>query len=238
MNEERDRRKGEALAQLSSRGHSIDSSAWMISEIDIEEECITNLLLQKADIYLDAYERRGLKIGIDVLKDIAHSQAVITASRKCSLIGQAQLTAVRTNRPQNTTRYRHFGKKVFVTMNDIELKIDRYNMTPRKAERMTINNTTYHLSGVGNRVVHGDDNSVNVINEKELFDQLASVIANAVQDVTERQSILKKLEELKHETIRTDYLTNLTKFIAAAGSIAHVVGPYLPALMEKAASLL
>jgi hypothetical protein len=42
---------------------------------------------------------------------------------------------------------------------------------------MTVNNNTYHLSGVGNRVVPGDDNSVNAIKEKELFDRLASVIS-------------------------------------------------------------
>jgi hypothetical protein len=84
----------------------------------------------------------------------------------------------------------------------------------------------------------GDDNSVNIINEKELFDQLASVITSAVQDATERQSILEKLDELKAERSKTDYLTKLAKFIAAAGSIAHFIGPYLPALAEKAASLL
>lgn len=238
MNEERERRKGETLAQLSYRGHSRNSSAWMISEIDIEEECIANLLLQKADLYLDAYERRGLKIGPDVLKDIAHSQVEITAARKSALIGEAQLTGVRTNRPQNMTGYGHLGNKASVAMKDIEAKIDLYNLTPKKAEPMTINTTTYHLSGVGNRVVHGDDNSVNIINEKELFDQLASVITSAVQDATERQSILEKLDELKAERSKTDYLTKLAKFIAAAGSIAHVIGPYLPALAEKAASLL
>jgi hypothetical protein len=238
MNEDRERRKGETLAQLSNRGYSRNSSAWMISEIDIEEECIANLLLQKADLYLDAYERRGLKIGPDVLKDIAHSQVEITAARKSSLIGQAQLIGVRTNRPQNMTGYGHLGKRASVAMKDIEAKIDLYNLTPKKAEPMTINNTTYHLSGVGNRVVHGDDNSVNVINEKELFDQLASVITSAVHDATERQSILEKLDELKREKNKTDYLTKLAKFLAAAGPIAHFIGPYLPALAEKASSLL
>lgn len=238
MNEERERRKGETVAQLSYRGHSRNSSAWMISEIDIEEECIANLLLQKADLYLDAYERRGLKIGPDVLKDIAHSQVEITAARQSALIGEAQLVSMRTNRPQNMTGYSHLGKKASVAMNDIEAKIDLYNLTPKKAEPMTINTTTYHLSGIGNRVVHGGDNSVNIINEKELFDQLASVITSAVQDATERQSILEKLDELKAERIKTDYLTKLTKLIAAAGLIAHVIGPYLPALAEKTASLL
>jgi hypothetical protein len=123
-------------------------------------------------------------------------------------------------------------------MMEIGAKIELYNLTPKKAEPMTVNNTTYHLSGVGNRVVHGDDNSVNRINEKELFDQLASAITSAVQDVGERQIILEKLEELKNEKNKTDYLTKLAKILAADGTVAHVIGPYLPALTDKASSLL
>ena len=101
---------------------------------------------------------------------------------------------------------------------------------------MTINNITYHL--VNSRVTHGDDNSVNIVNEKELFDSLASVIANAVEDMSERQEILERLDELRQEKSKTDYLTKLTKFLSAAGTIAHIIGPYLPALTEKAALLL
>jgi hypothetical protein len=154
------------------------------------------------------------------------------------LISEAQRVGVRTNRPQNVTGYGHLGKKASVAMKEIEAKIDLYNLTPKKAEPMMVNNITYHLSGVGNRVVHGNDNSVNVINEKELFDRLASVISTAVEDVAHRREILEKLDELRHETSKTDYLTKLTKFLAAAGTIAHAIAPYLPALTEKAASLL
>jgi hypothetical protein len=100
---------------------------------------------------------------------------------------------------------------------------------------MTINNISYHL--VNSRVTHGDDHSVNIINEKELFEQLASVITGAVVDVAERREILEKLDDLRHEKSKTDYLTKLTKFLAAAGTIAHVIGPYMPALVEKASSL-
>jgi hypothetical protein len=98
---------------------------------------------------------------------------------------------------------------------------------------MTVNNNMYHLSGVGNRVVPGDDNSVNAIKEKELFDRLASVISTAVEDVAHRKERLEKLDQLRHETSKTDYLTKLTKFLAAAGSITHAIAPYLPALTDK-----
>jgi hypothetical protein len=237
MNEVGKRKKLELRAKLGQHGHSANSSAWMIGEIEIEEECIADLLRQKADLYLDAYARTGLKIGPDVLKDISHSQVEQTAARKGSLIGAAQMVALRTNRPQDMTAYGQLGKRASVAMKEIEAKIDLFNLTPKKAEPMTVNNNTYQLTGVGNRVVHGDDNSVNVINEKELFDRLASVVSTAVEDADHRRELLEKLDDLRLETSKTDYLTKVTKFIAAAGPIAHAIAPYLPALMDKAGLL-
>jgi acetate kinase len=58
------------------------------------------------------------------------------------------------------------GKRASVAMKEIEAKIDLFNLTTKKAEPMTVNNNTNQLTGVGNRVAHGDDNSVNAINEK------------------------------------------------------------------------
>jgi hypothetical protein len=236
MNEVRHNKRLELRGELGRLGHSLNSSAWMIGEIEIEENCIADLLRQKADLYLDAYDRKGLKIGPEVLRDIAYSQVEITADRKGSLIGEARLRAMRTRQPQNTMGYGHLGKKASVAMKEIEAKIALYNLTPRKPEPMSISNTTYHL--VNSRVTHGDDNSVNFVNEKELFDRLASVVSSAIEDVTERQELLGRLDELRHEKNRADYLTKLTKFVSAVGTIAHVIGPYLPALTERAGSLL
>jgi hypothetical protein len=238
MNEARERRKRDLRAELAYRGHSSNSSAWMLGGIEIEEECIADLLRQKADLYLDAYERKGLKIGPDVLRDISHSQVEITAARKSALIGEAQMHGVRTHHFQNLSAYGHLGKKAAMAMKEIEAKIDLYNLTPMKAEPMTINNITYHLSGMGNRVVHGDDNSVNIINEGELFDQLASIIRTNVDDASGRAEFLEKLDELKREKNKTDYLTKLTRFLSAAAAIAHLLAPYLPALTERTALLL
>jgi hypothetical protein len=98
--------------------------------------------------------------------------------------------------------------------------------------------TTYHLSGTGNRVVNGTDQSVTIVNETQLFDKLTSTVTAAVADEAERKILLNKLEDLQKEKNKPDYLTKVTKFIAAAGSIAHLLSPYLPALVEKAESLL
>jgi hypothetical protein len=238
MNEVRETKKRELRGELGRHGHSLNSSAWMINEVEIEEECLANLLHQMADLYLDAYERKDLKIGPDVMSDIAYSQAEITAVRRSALIGGAQLKGRRTNRHPNLRAYSHLGKKASVAMIEIGAKIDLYNLTPKKAEPMTISQTTYHLSGIGNRVVHGDDNSVNIVNEKELFDRLASLITSSVEDLAARTDLLEKLDELRSEKNKGDYLTKLTKFIGAATAIGHFIGPYLPGLTEKAASLL
>lgn len=106
-------------------------------------------------------------------------------------------------------------------MNEVEARIALSNLTPKKVEPMAIKNIAYHLSGVGNRVVHGDDNSVNVINEKELFDGLSTAIANAVQDEDERDKILERQDELKLQKTKSNYLAMVPKFIAAAASIGH-----------------
>ena len=237
VNEVRESKKRELRAGLSARGHGLASGSMIVGAIQIEEDCIADLLRQKSDLYLDAYERKGLKIGPDVLADISHSQVEIIAARRSSLMGESQMRSVRTNQHQGINGYGHLGKKASVAMKEIEAKIDLYNLTPRKAEPMTINSTTYHLSGVGNRIVHGDDNSVNIINEQELFDRLASVVTSSVEDLSNRQDLLEKLEELRHEKSKGNYLTKLTQFLGAATSIAHLIGPYLPGLTEKASAL-
>jgi hypothetical protein len=236
MNEVRRKREGDLHASLAAKGYSHNSSACMIGEVDIEEDCIAELLHQKAELYLDVYERKGLSIGPDVLRDITDSQVSITATRKSTLMAQAQLTAVRTRQNSRANFYAHMGKKASVAMMEIGAKIDLYNLTPKKAEPMTVNNISYHL--VNSRVTHGDDNSTNIVNEKELFDGLAAIITGAVQNEAERTEILARLDELKKQKTKTDYLTMVPKFMTAAVSIGHLIAPYLPALIEKAESLL
>ena len=43
----------------------------MIGEVEIEEDCIANLLRQKGGLYIEAYGRVGLRIGPDVRRDLA-----------------------------------------------------------------------------------------------------------------------------------------------------------------------
>jgi hypothetical protein len=129
MNDVRQNKMLELRGDPGRHGHSMNSSAWMIGEVEIEEDSIADLLRQKADLYIDAYRRLGLRILPDVLKDLAHSQVELTAARKSSLIGSTQLTATRTNRPQNMMIYGHFGKKASVAMKEIEARIDLYNLS-------------------------------------------------------------------------------------------------------------
>jgi hypothetical protein len=96
MNETRREKEGNLYASLAAKGHSQNSSACMIGEVDIEEDCIAELLHQKADLYVDAYQRNGMKIGPDVLQDISLSHVGLVATRKSTLMAEAELTARRT----------------------------------------------------------------------------------------------------------------------------------------------
>jgi acyl carrier protein len=129
MNDIRQDKMLELRSELGRHGHSLNSSAWVIGEVEIEEDCIANLLRQKGGLYIEAYGRVGLRIGPDVLRDLAHSQVELTTVRKNSLAGGAQLTAGRTNQHQNTTMYGHLGKKASVAMKEVEASIDLYNLS-------------------------------------------------------------------------------------------------------------
>ena len=132
MNDQRLQWNGDLYVTLSKGGHSRNSGACVLGEVDIEEALMAELLHQTADLYIDAYERKGLKIGPEVMKDLAEKQVGVVATRK------------------------------------------------------------------------------------------------------ERSEILARLDELKTQKTKTDYLAMIPKFITAATSIGHIIAPYLPALMEKA----
>jgi hypothetical protein len=239
MNDQRIQRNGDLYVTLHQGGHSRNSSACVLGEVDIEEALMAELLHQTADLYIDAYERKGLKIGPEVMKDLAEKQVGVVATRKATLMAQAQLTAQRTNQISKANYYSHLGKRTSQAMMEIGPKIDLYNLTPKTSETTTVVNNIFHLSGPGSKVVQGDDHSTNTItvNEKELFESLASAITSAVADTAERTEILARLDELKAQKTKTDYLAMIPKFITAATSIGHIIAPYLPALMEKAEQL-
>jgi hypothetical protein len=239
MNDQRLQRNGALYVTLHNGGHSRNSSACVLGEVDIEEALMAELLHQTADLYIDAYERKGLKIGPEVMKDLAEKQVGVVATRKATLMAQSQLTAQRTKQMSKANYYSHLGKKASQAMMEIGPKIDLYNLTPQKSEPTPVVNNIFHLSGTGSKVVQGDDHSTNTItvNEKELFQSLASAITSAVGDTAERSEILARLDELKAQKTKTDYLAMIPKFITAATSIGHIIAPYLPALMEKAEQL-
>lgn len=129
LNAVRHRKKLELRGELATRGHTAGSSAWVIGQLEIEEDYIADLLLQKADLYIEAFKELGLRIGPEVLKDISHSQVELVATRKSVLIGEAELVGRRGNRQINVTAYGHLGKKASTAVREIEAKIQFYNLS-------------------------------------------------------------------------------------------------------------
>src|SRR5437879_1230280 len=74
MNDQRLQRNGDLYVTLHKGGHSRNSSACVLGEVDIEEALMAELLHQTAELYMDAYERKGLQIGPEVIKDLAEKQ--------------------------------------------------------------------------------------------------------------------------------------------------------------------
>ena len=237
-NKRRQDRLNDLSARLAKNGYGRQSSAWLLGQIDIEEHCICELLHERADMYLEAYARNNMKIGPEVLQDISDMRGILTATRKSCLIAESKLISTRTNQPANAHFYAHLGKEGSQAMIEVQAKIDLHNLTPKKVEIAPVTNITYQLSGTGNRIVHGDDNSVNIINEQELFEQLANIVRANVAEGPQRGEILAHLNELKRQKTKTDYVAMVPKFITAASSIGHLIGPYLSALIQKAESLL
>jgi hypothetical protein len=145
-NEERETRKGDAKARLAQTGHGPNSSAWLLTGADIEEDCIAELTREHADLYIDAYGRQGLKIGPEVMVDITEAHGNMTGTRKATLMAEAQLTATRANTIPNSHVYARLGSKASIALRDATDKINLYNLTPKKPEPMTTNDQN-HLSG-------------------------------------------------------------------------------------------
>ena len=137
-NEERETRKGDAKAGLAQTGHGPNSRAWLLAAADIEEDCISELTREHTDLYIDAYGRRGLKIGPEVMQDITEAHGNMTGTRKATLIAAAQLTASRTNTIPDFHVYARLGSKATIALRDAADKINLYNLTPKEAEPVTM----------------------------------------------------------------------------------------------------
>lgn len=237
---ERDKKKAALTEQLAVKGSRL-CGVYSAGIIEIEDEYIASLLHAKADLYIQAHQRQGVRIDPAVLHNLSITQSSLLETRRFCLTQAKQLDALRARSAGNALPVHMLGQKTSIAAKEIEAKIKLFNMTsmtPPTPSPTTIN-VSYHLSGPNNRINNGSvDSSTNTVDQREVLQKLTEAIVQSVQDSREQSNILQALTALQGETSKCGYLEKITKFVSAAASIGHIIGPYLPALIKKAESLL
>jgi hypothetical protein len=80
VNDQRLQRNGDLYVTLHKGEHSRNSRACVLGEV--EEALMAELLHQTAELYIDAYERKGMKIGPEVMKNLAEKQVGVVARER------------------------------------------------------------------------------------------------------------------------------------------------------------
>jgi len=233
----REEKKRILACTLAHKGISSSSSSYEIGIFDIEEKAIADLLHAKAEVYIKAYSRQGLSIGSDVLQDLSWTQAELVGVRKGCIIHEHQLRAMRTRRQGTPTMVGQLGKEASIAAKEIQAKIKLYNLTPRETQHMSITNT-FNVQGSYNRLYQDStDNSVNIVNDAEIFQSLQTLISANIADETERKELLQHLQELQQEKSKSGYMQKITALLTASSKIAPLLADYLPALIDWAKHL-
>ena len=69
-------------------------------------------------------------------------------------------------------------------------------------------------------------------NHSQLFIDIKSTLSNGIQDTTERESVLLKLQELESSIGSPAYLSNYQSFMSAAANHMTILAPFLPVLSQ------
>ena len=99
----------------------------------------------------------------------------------------------------------------------------------------SIQNVIYNLHGQNSRInIHSVDNSNNIISvdQDKLYADLRQVIAENVNNKTEREEFLKKITELEQVTGTKSFQEKYKEFMALAANHMTIIAPFLPALAQ------
>jgi len=114
-----------------------------------------------------------------------------------------------------------------------QVQVEKQTSIQRKSGGTTI----YNVTGPNARVnVESTDASTNVVTiaPSQLFEQLRSIIEQKVRAESERDDLLRLVEELAQAKTATSYLGAYQGFIASAANHMTVLAPFLPALAQLA----
>lgn len=111
-----------------------------------------------------------------------------------------------------------------------QIKVRREGTAPPTSDR-----NVYQAIGSNARMNIGStDSSSNVvtISEENVFAELRNVLSSQVQNVTEKEQILAKIDEMENAKGSIGFVDKYQEFIALAANHMTVLTPFIPALTE------
>jgi hypothetical protein len=88
-----------------------------------------------------------------------------------------------------------------------------------------------NVSGPNSRVnISSHDQSVNIVHEGAVFDDLKKALARGIADEMERDKLLRLAEELSAQTKRPGFGEAYQRFIAASANHMTIITPFIPLL--------
>ena len=88
-----------------------------------------------------------------------------------------------------------------------------------------------HVSGPNSRVnISSHDQSVNIVHEGTVFDDLKNALARGISDELEQDKLLRLAEELSAQRKKAGFADAYQRFIAAAANHMTIIGPFIPLL--------
>lgn len=108
-----------------------------------------------------------------------------------------------------------------------QIKIRRRGTYPRH----TGGHYAVHVSGNNARVnIHSHDESKNVVNERDVFEQIVSALEGASIDKQQLEALKLAVAEMKGHETKIGFAIAYQKFIGLTADHIGVVTPFLPAL--------
>jgi hypothetical protein len=216
---------------------------------ELEDKYIAEFLRNKASFYIDSHRKQGIPIGSEVMEDIRRTYKQMTDTLTLNMrplrtpFQAARLTAVEAATGKKTFEAEVGFVRVSLSnhaqqaLDEIDAKVQLYNMSPQ--DPSSSGNNVIHLSGPNSRVnISSVDRSTNIVNEAELFQSVEETVRRGVTDSAQKQAILQALDEMKTDRNKSSYLVRYASFISLVADHITIIAPFLPALAERASSLL
>jgi hypothetical protein len=123
---------------------------------------------------------------------------------------------------------RGFYKKIASMPAHYQVKVQKFTGSQPKGKDRTV----YNLGDNSRVNINSKDSSVNIINmnSKNLFTEIKSTVKSEVENNSEKEKLLNKIDELEKAQNSSNFPQKYAEFMALAANHATILSPFLPAL--------